>query len=83
MGWYPDDWQTRASSANDPLLYELENRVAQLEYLIRVDRLLAGSASATGTEVSPQQISERPTYRTANVALAGGGSQVIRYIGTA
>lgn len=86
MGWYPQEWLDaagRASGSGPDGGGDLEARVAFLEQAMRLDRLLFGGASALGARVETKHIVENPTYRTANVSLAGGGSQVIRYLGTA
>jgi hypothetical protein len=99
MGWYPlQEWREGGAgapagfgyagyagggAAGPDVLGLLEHRVAQLEHALRLDRLLAGGASALGARVETRHIVENPTYRTVNVALAGGGSQIIRYLGTA
>lgn len=88
MGWYPMEWFGQGgggsgSGSGSGWGGDLADRVAVLEHLVRWDRLLAGTASSLGARVETKHIVENPTYRTANVSLAGGGSQVIRYLGTA
>lgn len=62
---------------------DLPARLALLEYAFWTERLLAGALSARGSLVQTRYIDQSPTYRTINVALAGGGSKVITYLGTA
>ncbi len=82
MAEYPQDWlhaYRTAGGAGD----DLPARLAMLEYAFWAERLLAGALSARGALVQTKYIDQQPTYRTINVALAGGGSAVITYLGTA